>query len=265
MAAALTERPETAQDGGRALLSNLSELTRSRIETDGVPGAVVALIVGGAPVRTAAFGLADPGTGRAMTADALFRVESISKPVTAWGAMRLARTGRLDLDAPITHCLEDWHPPGGLQPITPRQLLSHTVGIGLGDFADRYAPGEARPGLAAHLSDDFATIGAPGARFAYSDTGFNLLELVIEACMGADFAALMDREILTPLGMTRASFDWTGAEMPIGHDLRSRPVPPRGLAGTNNTLMLSFRCPHAGGGKPNFAAAANAPWPQPGS
>ena len=69
-------------------------------------------------------------------------------------------------------------------------------------------------------------IGSPSAQFAYSDTGFNLLELVIENCTGTEFAALMDREVLTPLGMTRASFDWTGAEMPVGHDLRGRPVAP---------------------------------------
>ncbi|MFH1517106.1 MAG: serine hydrolase domain-containing protein, partial [Pseudomonadota bacterium] len=72
----------------------LGEIARARMATDGVPGIVIVLIAGGEPVWTGAFGLADVATRRPMTADALFRVESISKPVTAWGAMRLAESGR---------------------------------------------------------------------------------------------------------------------------------------------------------------------------
>lgn len=193
---------------------------------EGVSGLVIILLRNGTPVWTGAFGMPDPQAGHAMTPDALFRVESISKPVTAWGAMRLAETGRLDLDAPLIECLADWQLPGGLPPITPRELLSYTAGIGLGDYAWRFAPGTPRPGLAEHLAEDFSMIGAPGNPFAYFNTGFNLLELVMEACTGESFGTLMAREVLVPLGMDGASFDWTGAEMPVGHDLRGRPVPP---------------------------------------
>jgi CubicO group peptidase (beta-lactamase class C family) len=189
-------------------------------------GAVVVLIEGGAPVWTGAFGMADPATGRPMTPDALFRVESISKPVTAWGAMRLAETGRLDLDAPIDDCLTRWSPPEGADRITRRALLSHTAGIGLGDYAARFPPTAPRPDLPAHIAQDFTPIAAPGTGFSYSDTGYTLLELVIEDCAGEDFAALMAREVLAPLGMTGARFDWSGASMPVGHDLRGRPVAP---------------------------------------
>ena len=69
-------------------------------------------------------------------------------------------------------------------------------------------------------------IAAPGARFAYSDTGYNLLELVIEDCTGEDFAALITREVFEPLGMATATYDWPGPDMPVGHDLRARPVAP---------------------------------------
>jgi CubicO group peptidase (beta-lactamase class C family) len=87
-------------------------------------------------------------------------------------------------------------------------------------------PTAPRPDLPEHIAQDFTLIAAPGAGFSYSDTGYNLLELVIEDCTGEDFAALMAREVLAPLGMTGASFDWTGASMPVGHDLRGRPVAP---------------------------------------
>ena len=229
----------------------ISDAVQARMARDGVSGVVVVVLENGTPVWTRAFGQADPATGRAMAADMLFRVESISKPVTAWGAMRLAETGRLDLDAPITDCLTHWLPPEGTSPLTPRQLLSHTAGIGLGDFAARFAPEAPRPGLAEHLAEDFEIIAAPSAAFAYSDTGFNLLELVIEDCTDENFGTVMAREILDPFGMDRASFDWPGGEMPVGHDLRGRPVAPYVYPGSASGGLFA-----TAGDLARFAAAA---------
>ncbi|MBS0123274.1 serine hydrolase domain-containing protein [Thetidibacter halocola] len=223
----LTAMPShlAAQDGPPLAL-RLSQTVPERMARDGVPGAVIVLIEGGAPVWTGVFGMAAPAAGTPMTAEALFRVESISKPVTAWCAMRLAETGRLDLDAPIGDCLRRWLLPEGADRITPRMLLSHSAGICLGDYAARYQPEAPRPDLPEHIARDFALIAAPGSGFAYSDTGYVLLELVIEDCTDEDFGKLMAHEVLAPLGMTTSGFDWTGAPMPVGHDLRGRPVAP---------------------------------------
>ena len=243
---------------GATASDRLSDTVQARMASDGVPGVVVTVLENGAPVWTRAFGYADPATGREMTVDALFRVESISKPVTAWGAMRLAETGRLDLDAPITDCLTSWQPPESTPPLTSRQLLSHSAGIGLGDFAARFAPDEPRPELAEHLAEDFEIIAAPSAAFAYSDTGFNLLELVIEDCTGEDFAVFMAREVLSPLGMERAGFDWTGFEMPLGHDLRGPPVAPYVYPGRASGGLFA-----TAGDVARFAAAGMAGTDQP--
>jgi CubicO group peptidase (beta-lactamase class C family) len=223
-----------------------------------VPGVVVAVIERGEPAWTGAFGMADPATGRPMTPDALFRVESLSKPVAAWGAMRLAEAGRLDLDAPVTECVTRLALPEGLSTVTPRQLLSHTAGLGLGDYAARYPPGAPRPSLAEQIAREMRVIAPQGTRFAYSDTGYALLELAMEECAGADFTAFMARELLAPLGMTGASFDWPGREMPVGHDLRARPVAPyvypaRASGGLHATA----------GDIARFAAAGMAGAPQP--
>lgn len=211
-------------DADGTLSDRLERIIEDRMVADGVAGAVVVLIKGGAPVWTGAFGMAEPAAGRPMTSETLFRVESISKPVTAWGAMRLAETGRLDLDAPIDTCLTRWRLPEGADLITPRALLSHSAGIGLGDYTARFPPKGPRPTLPEHIALDFSLITTPEAGFSYSDTGYNLLELVIEDCTGEDFAALMAHEVLLPLGMPRASFDWTNGDMPVGQDLRGRPV-----------------------------------------
>jgi CubicO group peptidase (beta-lactamase class C family) len=204
----------------------LSDIVAARMDRDGVPGVVVTLIEDGRATWTGAFGLADPEARRPMTPDAVFRGESVSKPVTAWAAMVLAEAGRLDLDAPASDCLTRWRPPPGTPSFTARQLLSQTAGLGLGDFAARYPPGGDRPDLPTHIAQDFAMIGPPGARFAYSDTGFNLLELMIEDCAGEDFATFAAREIFAPLGMVTATYDWPGPGMPVGHDLRGFPVAP---------------------------------------
>jgi len=215
----------TAQEREQ-LTERLSQIVFERMASDHVSGVVVVLIRGGAVFWIKAFGMADPATDRAMTEDALFKVESLSKPVTAWGAMYLVETERLDLDAPISDCLLRWQPPDAAGQITPSQLLSQSGGVGLGDYTARYPPDAPRPDLSDHLSEDFDLIAEPGNGFAYSDTGFNLLELVIEDCTGEGFAVLMEREVLGPLGMKEASFDWPGTEMPVGHDLRGQPVAP---------------------------------------
>jgi len=224
---AILAAPVSSERGDvEALADRLANVAEDRIAADGVAGAVIVLIEGGAPVWTGAFGMADPGADRPMTDDALFRVESISKPVTAWGAMRLAETGRLDLDTPIDTCLTRWSLPGDTSTITPRALLGHTAGLDLGDYSARFPPEGPRPNLQEHIARDFTLIVTPETGFSYSDTGYNLLELVIEDCTGEDFGALMAREVLVPLGMTGAGFDWTGAEMPLGHDLHGNHVAP---------------------------------------
>ncbi|MCU4653449.1 beta-lactamase family protein [Roseibacterium sp. SDUM158016] len=226
LAAVCAQSSVAAQPAGDPLLEGLAATARDRMEADDVPGVVIAVLRDGILLGPVALGLADPSAGREMTADALFRVESISKPVTAWGVMRLAETGRLDLDGPIADCLLRWRPPDGVPAITVRQLLSHSAGIGIGDYAARYRPGAPRPTLPDFLEGDFRMVGVPGEGFAYSDTGYNLLELVVEDCAGEEFGAFMAREILRPLGMTGAGYDWRAAAMPVGHDLRGRAVAP---------------------------------------
>jgi hypothetical protein len=76
----------TAPDLAASDPDRLGDIARARMEADGVPGVVIMQLAGGAPIWTGAFGMADPAVGQAMTADALSRVEAISKPVTAWGA-----------------------------------------------------------------------------------------------------------------------------------------------------------------------------------
>lgn len=196
-----------------------------------IPGVNIALVQKGKMVWVKAFGYADLENKRKMTTDTYCRVESISKSVTAWGVMKLAEQGDLELDTPIVHYLKTWSfPESNFQTsaITIRQLLSQTSGMPLGTIGVRYSPYENRPSLKEVLTRDAVLGREPGQSFSYSNTGFNLLELLIEEVTGRDFAEYMQLEILNPLGMEHSSFNWSESfepPVPFGYDARNSPVP----------------------------------------
>ncbi len=196
-----------------------------------IPGSSIALVKEGQIIWTNAYGYADQENGIKMTTDTPMRVQSISKPVTAWGIMRLVEQGKIDLDAPVVEYLKSWQFPEAnisAETVSVRQLLSHTAGLPLGDVFTIYSPKEARPSLEEKLTQEAVLMREPGTTFSYSNTGYNLLELLIEEITGQDFAEYMERQILTPLGMSHSTFLWSEEVDPavsVGYDLNGRPVP----------------------------------------
>jgi CubicO group peptidase (beta-lactamase class C family) len=189
----------------------------------GVPGVVVATVVDGAPSQTYAYGLADVRTRAPMTADTVFRVASISKSLTAWGVLRLAQEGKIDLNQPVERYMAHWPLPPSVFPskaVTVRGLLSHTAGISAGDDSFR-RPDEPRESALDLLRGEpsrpgprtpAATLVAPaGRRFIYSAHGYTLLQMVIEDQTHLSFDDYMKRAVLRPLGMTSSSFAWDPA------------------------------------------------------
>ncbi len=197
----------------------------------GIPGANIALVKGGQVVWMGAYGYADLKTKKKMTVDAYLRVQSLSKPVTAWGVMKLAEQGKIDLDCPIDQYIKNWvFPPSSFSAdrVTVRQLLSHCAGLPLGDIFNMYSPQEKMPSLQENLTKEAVLISEPGSRFSYSNTGYNLLELLIQEVTGRDFAEYMEQEVLLPLGMEHASFKWSEQfwlRVPFGYDLSGRAIP----------------------------------------
>jgi CubicO group peptidase (beta-lactamase class C family) len=196
-----------------------------------IPGCSVALVKGGEIVWTGAYGYADVESGRALTVDTPMSVQSITKSVTAWGVMRLAEKGLIDLDAPVSQYLTSWHFPNSGYPtekITTRQLLSHTAGMPLGDFNNTYAPDEAMPSNRSVMAREAVPIREAGAGFAYSNVGYNILEILIEDVTGQSYSEYLRSEVFLPLGMESATFtiDATATPYPpTGYDLSGKPVP----------------------------------------
>ncbi|MBS3785085.1 MAG: beta-lactamase family protein [Anaerolineae bacterium] len=197
-----------------------------------IPGASVAVVRDGDLVWSEAYGYADLEHERKMRVDAVYRAESISKSVTAWGVMRLVEQGRIDLDTPVQQYLDDWQLPDDTrQEVTIRRLLSQSAGMPLGPIgvAVEYAPQSAMPSLRDYLAQEARLVREPGSGFLYSNVGFNLLELLIEEVTGRDFAAYMADEVLTPLGMHSSSFAWKETLrplIPMGYEQQGTPVPP---------------------------------------
>ncbi|HEB90127.1 MAG TPA: class A beta-lactamase-related serine hydrolase [Deltaproteobacteria bacterium] len=212
----------------------------------GVPGVALAVVHEGDLVWSGAYGTADPEAGREMTVDAVFRVESISKSVTAWGVMKLVQDGLIDLEAPVERYVDRETIPALSQArigrgrsdsgITIRRLLSHDAGLAVGTIDLEFPPpskqsakrDEEMPSLRQTLAREARLVRQPGTGFGYSNVGFDLLELVIEEVTGRDFAEYMAAEILAPLGMKDSGFGWNEERrerIPVGTDLRGRPVP----------------------------------------
>lgn len=154
-----------------------------------VPGGVVAMVSSSGPIEVATFGVCRGGTP--ITSDQSFLIGSLSKPVTAAVATRLASQGRLNLDAPL-RTLEP--SSGGSAAPTARQLLNQTSG-----FTRRQ--GFSIPSPDAGGFSDLQPAGSPGA-YAYSNLNYVVLGEEIRSQSGAAFEAVVAREVFRPLAMS---------------------------------------------------------------
>ncbi|MEY2631979.1 MAG: hypothetical protein RIR00_633 [Pseudomonadota bacterium] len=155
------------------------------------------------------FGQADAATGRPAAAETVYRVGSISKVFTATAALQLVEQGKLSLDQPLEQLLPGFSlrypdPAAGLP--TLRQVLYHHAGLPRDRLQGFMTP---QPRPYAELVTDSGTdqlIAPPGRMFSYSNIGFSLAGRALERASGEDFSTLLQRQLLTPLGMRSAEF-----------------------------------------------------------
>lgn len=206
--------PSTSVETFTALLE---KTVPGHLDEFGVPGAAVALIEGGDVVFVQGYGYADAANRQPVTAQTGFNVASISKPVTAWGIMRLVERGKLELDAPVERYLTRWQfPPSEFDAshVTVRRLLSHTAGLSVTGYSG-WSPGDELPTLEESLngatngSGDVRLILAPGTQWRYSGGGYTVMQLLVEEITGTKFSDYMREEVLLPLGMSGTDFEWT--------------------------------------------------------
>lgn len=182
-----------------------------------LPG-VVLVARGDEVLYSRASGEADRARSSPITLDTRFRIGSITKQFTAAAVLLLQQRGRLDVDDRLCDVLSAC--PAAWKPMTLRHLLQHTSGIP--DYTElaTYEPTKDEPttpkALVARVRDEPLQF-APGSLFAYSNSNYAVLGLVIEQLSGMSYEAFLEREIFTPLGMSSTGFEKPGDGLAVGY------------------------------------------------
>ena len=206
-----------------ALLAELGELVEERRAESGTPGVAYGVVGDGASFASGSgvIGIEDP---REITADTLFQLCSVTKPMTAALALGLVEEGLIGLDEPVATylpelALADREARNGL---TLRHLLVHTSGLA-GEWPGELAGYGAGEDALARLIADYPQLTqyAPlGAYWGYCNPGYWLAGRLVEVVTGASFETAMRERLLTPLGMSETLFrseDTTGRQVALPH------------------------------------------------
>lgn len=152
-------------------------------------------------------GIADVEAALPIARETRFAMASGSKLFTAVAVLQLLQAGRLGLDDTLAAHLPDFPDTAFAARATLRQLLTHTAGAGnYWDSAYESAQADIRgnadllPFVLPHLGE------TPAGEFSYSNSGYLLLGLVIEAVSGGDYYRYLDQEVFAPAGMTATGF-----------------------------------------------------------
>jgi CubicO group peptidase (beta-lactamase class C family) len=161
-----------------------------------VPGLSIALIRKGKVVWTGQFGVMNADTKKPVTPQTVFEAASLSKCVFAYGVMKLADEGKLNLDTPLTHYLGNNYdvPDQRINLITARHVLTHSTGF------PNWREFDHSKVLQIHFN--------PGEKWSYSGEGFVYLSKVVEKITGMPLEDYMQQAVLKPLGMAASSYVW---------------------------------------------------------
>ena len=214
-------------------LDRITQWLKADIDKGTIPGAVLLIVRNGKVAYFESVGALDPETKAPMTKDAIFRIYSMTKPITSVAVMMLAEQGKLSIDEPVSKYIpafkdmkvgvetkgEDGKPKLDLVParkqITIQDLLRHTSGITYGFFGDMavkkaYVDADVFGGDP--TNEQFAERIAklplafqPGSTWDYSHST-DILGRLVEVVSGKPLYAHLKETILDPLGMTDTSF-----------------------------------------------------------
>jgi CubicO group peptidase (beta-lactamase class C family) len=188
-------------------LQEIRDFVVHEVADGNVPSLAIAVAHNGKVVWEEAFGFADVEKGIRATPNTMYRLGSISKPITATAVMRLMEAGVVDLDAPVEAYL------GGLtlryyagtpEEVTVRRVLQNRAGFPPHNqlfFLDEDP--ERRP-FHETVRRYGNVVFQPGWSYIYSNLGYQLLGRLVEQASGMDFPRYVRDSVFTPLGMTAA-------------------------------------------------------------
>lgn len=218
-------------------------MVQAQSDPDG-PGVAVAVVKDGRVLHCQGYGLANLEWKQPITPDTIFRLASLSKPLTATAVMLLEMQGKLALDAPIATYLP--HYPTRGQNISLIHLLTHTSGIKnylapVGPFAHLHNLDKTPDELIA-LFQDLPLDFEPGTQYRYSNSGYCLLGKIIEIASGMSYEAFIQAHLFHPIGMRHSYY------------MHNEPIIPHRASGYVKTVhsyqhapYMSMTFPYAAG------------------
>jgi CubicO group peptidase (beta-lactamase class C family) len=225
-----------------AISSHIDAIVNAQIKPN-EPGAAVAVVQHDKIVHSKGYGLANVEWNIPIKPDTVFRIASITKQFTAVAIMMLVEQGKLKVEDSLTKYLPDF-PTSGHE-VTIHHLLNHTSGIksytSVPDIMEMLKKDRTPPEIVDLFKEkpfDFK----PGARFAYNNSGYILLGMIIEKASGMSYADFIEKNIFAPLGMKQSRY--------LHHD----PIVPRRASGYSqnesgfiNAPYISMSVPYAAG------------------
>ena len=235
---------------------NLSQEKRVAIEkavasfmaANSVPGLSAAVVLDGEPRWSEGFGMADLENFSPATSSTLFRLGSISKPISATAALQLWERGKLDLDAPVQKYCPAF--PQKESPITTRQLLGHLGGIrhynpdGKGDVPQDSARHFSSMQESLQLFANDPLVAKPGTKFNYSTYGYAVVGCVLESAASEKFIDYLRKNVFEPAKMGQTRDDDFFAVIP--HRTRWYHKDKSGIVRNAGVLDSSYKIPGGG-------------------
>jgi serine beta-lactamase-like protein LACTB, mitochondrial len=228
--------------------AQIEKAASSFMAANSVPGISVAVVQDGELVWSAGFGMADLENFVPATPFTLFRLGSISKPITATAILQLSERGKLDLDAEVQKYCPAF--PKKEWPITTRELLGHLGGIrhynpdGMGDIPDDSAKHFASTEESLQIFASDPLVAKPGTKFHYSTYGYTLLGCVLEGAASEKYVDYVKENVFEPAGMVETQADNFFAV--VQHRTRWYHKDKSGVVQNAGVLDSSYKIPGGG-------------------
>jgi CubicO group peptidase (beta-lactamase class C family) len=198
----------TATQKYKPLIEAMGKWLDQEIVDKGIPALSWALVDDQNLIWAQGHGFQDPDRKTAATADTVYRVGSVSKPITALLLMILVEQGAIDLDAPVQKYLPEFHPKNTTgKEITLRQMLAHRSGLvresPVGNYFDASEPTLAQTVASLNNTE---LVYVPESTTSYSNAALATVGLLLETTQMEPFAKLIQRKLLGPIGMTSSTY-----------------------------------------------------------
>jgi CubicO group peptidase (beta-lactamase class C family)/D-alanyl-D-alanine dipeptidase len=191
-----------------AVAARLESIVRQEMTDKDLPAFSIALVDGNQIVWAQGFGYQDPDHKIPATAKTVYRVGSVSKLFTDIGIMQMVEAGKINLDAPVSQYVPDFHPQNPFaKPITLRELMSHRSGLlrepPIGNYFD---PSEPTLQGTVRSMNSTELVYEPGTHLKYSNAGIAVAGYTLEEMNHQSFPEYLKQAVLRPLGMNASAF-----------------------------------------------------------